>query len=40
MVFINGVHGMAGENATLYAYKEMGTVGTMSTTIQFMMILQ
>ena len=35
MVFINGVHGMAGENATLYAYKEMGTVGTMSTTIQF-----
>ena len=35
MVFINGVHGMAGEDATLYAYKEMGTVGTMSTTIQF-----
>ena len=35
MVFVNGVHSMAGNDAALYTYKEMGTVGTMSTTIQF-----
>ena len=35
MIFIDGIHCIAGSDADLYTYKEMGTVGTMSTTIQF-----
>lgn len=35
MIFINGIHSIAGNDSTLYTYKEIGPVGTMSTTIQF-----